>query len=76
MRLVLCVVTAGCFSRQRSSLGAIWMLPGNLPHIGIVTAEESPAGTPLMVHNIGRGPEIEDILFRFLITGHYRYRGL
>jgi uncharacterized protein YijF (DUF1287 family) len=50
-----------------------WMLPRNLPHIGIVTADTSPAGTPLIVHNIGRGPEVEDILFVFPITGHYRY---
>jgi uncharacterized protein YijF (DUF1287 family) len=51
------------------------MLPGNLPHIGIVAAERSPAGVPLIVHNIGRGPEIEDVLFGFPITGHYRYLG-
>jgi uncharacterized protein YijF (DUF1287 family) len=50
-----------------------WMLPGNLPHIGIVTGEKSLAGTPLIVHNIGRGPEVEDALFRYPITGHYRY---
>ena len=50
-----------------------WMLPGNLPHIGIATGERSPAGIPLIVHNIGRGPELEDILFSFPITGHYRY---
>lgn len=51
-----------------------WMLPRNLPHIGLVTGERSDAGTPLVVHNIGRGPEVEDILFRYSITGHYRYR--
>ena len=50
-----------------------WRLPGNLPHIGIVTAQKSAAGTPLVVHNIGRGPEVEDALFKFPITGHYRY---
>ena len=50
-----------------------WMLPGNLPHIGIVATEKSPAGTPLIIHNIGRGPEVEDSLFRFTISGHYRY---
>ncbi len=52
-----------------------WLLPGNLPHIGIVANEKSATGTPLVVHNIGRGPEIEDTLFAFPITGHYRYRG-
>jgi uncharacterized protein len=50
-----------------------WMLPGNLPHIGIVIAAKAPGGTPLIVHNIGRGPEIDDVLFRHPITGHYRY---
>ena len=52
-----------------------WMLPGNLPHIGIVIDQRSPSDVPLVVHNIGRGPEIEDILFRYTITGHYRYSG-
>jgi len=51
-----------------------WMLPGNLPHIGIVSSDTSRAGTPLVVHNIGRGPEIEDALFNYRVTGHYRYR--
>ena len=53
-----------------------WMLPGNLPHIGIVAAKRSPDGRrPLIVHNIGAGPALEDILFEFPITGHYRYHG-
>ena len=53
-----------------------WMLPGNLPHIGLVTGRRTADGQrPLIVHNIGRGPEVEDMLFRFRITGHYRYRG-
>lgn len=52
-----------------------WMLPGNLPHIGIVIDRRGPTGVPLVVHNIGRGPEVEDILFRYTITGHYRYPG-
>lgn len=53
-----------------------WMLPGNLPHIGIVTGRRSADGQrPLIVHNIGNGPELEDMLWRFPITGHYRYRG-
>ena len=53
-----------------------WMLPGNLPHIGLVTNRRSEDGArPLIVHNIGRGPEIEDALFAYPVTGHYRYRG-
>ena len=51
-----------------------WMLPRNLPHIGIVTGRRSSSGTPLVAHNIGRGPEVEDMLFTYPITGHYRYR--
>lgn len=51
-----------------------WMLPGNLPHIGIVTDRRSGDGLrPLIVHNIGRGPRLEDCLFSFAVTGHYRY---
>lgn len=53
-----------------------WMLPGNLPHIGIAVARRSRDGRrPLMVHNIGAGPKLEDVLFEFPLTGHYRYKG-
>ena len=53
-----------------------WMLPGNLPHIGIVIdAQSRETDNPLIVHNIGNGPVADDILFRFPITGHYRYLG-
>ncbi len=53
-----------------------WMLPGNLPHIGIVVSRRSADGRrPLVVHNIGAGPKLEDRLFEFPITGHYRYHG-
>lgn len=51
-----------------------WMLPGNLPHIGIVTDRYNTAtNNPMIVHNVGRGPELEDFLFDYTITGHYRY---
>jgi hypothetical protein len=53
-----------------------WMLPNNLPHIGIVVDQRSDDGKrPLIVHNIGAGPKLEDRLFEFKITGHYRYTG-
>ncbi|MCI0505623.1 MAG: DUF1287 domain-containing protein [Gammaproteobacteria bacterium] len=53
-----------------------WMLPGNLPHIGIVVDEQSADGArPLIVHNIGEGPKKEDMLFNYKITGHYRFTG-
>jgi uncharacterized protein YijF (DUF1287 family) len=53
----------------------VWKLAGNRPHIGIVTARRSADGRrPLVVHNAGSGPRLEDALFEFPITGHYRYR--
>lgn len=53
-----------------------WVLPGNLPHIGIVVDSWSKDGKrPLIIHNIGRGPVMEDMLFEYPITGHYRYTG-
>lgn len=49
---------------------------GNLPHIVIVSNEMNPDATrPLVIHNIGMGAQIEDTLFAFPITGHYRYPG-
>jgi hypothetical protein len=29
----------------------------------------------MIVHNIGAGPKLEDVLFDWKITGHYRYFG-
>ena len=51
-----------------------WLVAGSLPHIGIVVDRRSADGQrPLVVHNIGRGPQLEDMLFDYPITGHYRY---
>lgn len=53
-----------------------WDLGGGIPHIGIVVSRRSPDGKRLMVvHNIGAGPRLEDVLFAWKITGHYRYDG-
>ena len=52
-----------------------WDLGSGIDHIGIVINKKSVDGfRPLVVHNIGNGPEISDCLFQFRITGHYRYR--
>ena len=49
-------------------------LPGNLPHMAIVSDQVSTDGTrPMIVHNIGAGTRLEDGLFAFQITGHFRY---
>ena len=50
------------------------MLPGNLPHIMVVSDRKSPAGVPLVIHNIGSGAKEEDRLFDFTLTGHYRVK--
>ncbi len=53
-----------------------WDLGGGVPHIGIVVDRESPqSGRYMVVHNIGEGPQMEDVLFDWKITGHYRYFG-
>ena len=49
-------------------------LPGNLAHIVIVSNQlNAEQLRPLVIHNIGRGAQIEDTLFAFDITGHYRF---
>ncbi len=51
-----------------------WDLGGGVPHIGIVVERTSPDGQRhLIVHNISAGPRLEDVLFAWTITGHYRY---
>ena len=48
---------------------------GWLPHIGIITHKTAPSGRRMIVHNIGAGPKLEDVLFDWKITGHYRLDG-
>lgn len=50
-----------------------WRLSTGVPHIGIVSSQVSKSGVPLVIHNIGSGTMLEDRLFDFTITGHYRY---
>ena len=53
-----------------------WDLGGGVPHIGmVVDTRASGSGRKMIVHNIGEGPKMEDVLFRWKITGHYRYFG-
>jgi len=51
-----------------------WNLGGGITHIGILTNERSADGQRyLIVHNIGNGQVVEDMLFDYKIIGHYRY---
>ncbi|NMH29604.1 DUF1287 domain-containing protein [Flavobacterium silvaticum] len=75
------------FTRKGQSLGVsktasgykpgdlvTWMINDKLPHIGIVTHLKSADGKrPLLMHNVGGGQVLEDCLFAYEITGHYRY---
>jgi len=75
------------FSRKGQSLGisndaqnyktgdlVTWMINGKMPHIGIVTHVKTAGGKRnKIVHNVGAGQVLEDCLFSYPITGHYRY---
>ena len=73
-------------TRQEASLGisrepsdfqpgdiVSWRLAGGLPHIGIVSDRKAADGTPLIIHNVGAGPQEEDVLFLYKMNGHFRF---
>ena len=53
-----------------------WDLGRGLTHIGMVVDRKAVFTRRYMiVHNIGAGPKMDDVLFDWKITGHYRYFG-
>lgn len=50
-----------------------WRIGGRLPHIGIISDTLSPAGVPLVIHNMGGGTREEDILFAFPRVAQVRF---
>ena len=51
-------------------------LGGGVTHVGVVSERRSADGErPLLVHNIGAGPKLEDVLFAWTVVGHFRYFG-
>jgi len=51
-----------------------WDLGGGVDHVGlVVNVWSKPSQRFLIVHNIGAGTSMEDVLFAWKITGHYRY---
>ena len=51
-----------------------WDLGTGTDHVGMVTnVWYKPSQHYLIVHNIGAGTRLEDVLFAWKITGHYRY---
>lgn len=75
------------FERQHSTLAitdkasdykpgdiVCWNLGGNTLHVGVVANRKSVDGKRnLIVHNIGAGQVLEDMLFNYTIIGHYRF---
>jgi len=52
-----------------------WNLGGAITHIGVVAHKKSDDNQRyLIVHNIGGGQVAEDVLFAYIIIGHYRYK--
>ena len=53
-----------------------WVLPNGLAHVGIVSDRRALLGNGrrLVVHNIGRGAQEEDVLFAWRQDGHYRWK--
>jgi len=53
-----------------------WDLGNGAVHIGMVVDKKALLTRRYMiVHNIGAGPKMEDVLFDWKIIGHYRYFG-
>ncbi len=51
-----------------------WELSDGIEHIGILTNHSADStGHYLIVHNIGAGARVEDVLMSWKIIGHYRY---
>jgi len=51
-----------------------WNLGSGITHIGMVSGKKtSDRQRPLIIHNIGGGQVLEDMLFDYGIIGHYRY---
>jgi hypothetical protein len=68
-------ITARAADYQPGDL-VTWDLGRGLTHIGIVVDQKALlTGRFMVVHNIGPGPKMEDVLFDWRITGHYRYFG-
>lgn len=75
------------FNRQKASLAistnasdylpgdiVCWNLGGAITHIGIVSNKKSNKHSGYqIIHNIGNGQVLEDMLMDYKIIGHYRF---
>lgn len=51
-----------------------WKLSEKFVHIGLVVDKKTNSGRYFVVHNVGSGQVMEDFLFDYEITGHFRYK--
>lgn len=52
-----------------------WVFPNGRDHIGVIGNSKSYfSKTPLVIHNSSIGAQLEDVLFKWRITGHYRFK--
>jgi len=51
----------------------VWDLGNGILHIGVVVNRKTAGGIYKVVHNIGGGQVVEDVLFSWKIIGHYFY---
>ncbi|HEX8748677.1 MAG TPA: DUF1287 domain-containing protein [Pyrinomonadaceae bacterium] len=66
-------LTSSAYDYQPGDI-VTWDLGGGTTHIGVVTnARADATENYLIAHNIGGGVRVEDVLFSWRITGHYRY---
>ncbi len=61
-------------ARRNVDRSITMMASAGRPHIAIVVASPEPGGVPWIMHNRGFGPKMEDQLFRWAHTGHYRWQ--
>jgi len=67
-----------CENRTSFLLTCLWCLAvGSQANLRLSVADHKDrwSGRYTIVHNIGQGPKMEDVLFNWKITGHYRYYG-
>jgi uncharacterized protein len=68
-------VTSRATDYQPGDLVAWDLDNGGAIHIGMVVDRQARSGRYMIVHNIGAGPKMEDVLFDWKVIGHYRYLG-
>lgn len=50
-----------------------WKLPFGKDHVGMLSFGRNADGFPLVIHNIGNGPQEEDVLRSWTLVGRFRF---